>query len=85
MVDLLRGQPYRADHRGCARVPVRKLADVKLKSVTKRFFKEPRFAAGTRRDEIAECAKPDALDMPVEEFISVCLCAMQKIAPDLGL
>ncbi len=65
--------------------PSRKLADVKLKSVTKRFFKEPRFAAGTRRDEIAECAKPDALDMPVEEFISVCLCAMQKIAPDLGL
>lgn len=65
--------------------PSRKLADVKLKSVAKRFFKEPRFAAGTRRDEVAQCAQPEGLNMPVEEFISVCLSAMQKIAPNLGL
>src|ERR1035437_5549833 len=36
--------------------PSRKLADVKVSSVLKRFLKEPKFAAGTRRDEVAMCA-----------------------------
>jgi predicted hydrolase (HD superfamily) len=65
--------------------PTKKLADVKLKSVMKRFLKEPRFAAGTRRDEIAQCSDPSGLDMPLETFIQVCLQAMQATAPDLGL
>lgn len=65
--------------------PSKKLADVKLKSVLKRFLKEPKFAAGTRRLEIAQCSDPQGLNLPVEKFIEICLNAMQKIAPDLGL
>lgn len=65
--------------------PSRKLEDVKVSSVLKRFLKEPKFAAGTRRDEVALCANPDSLDLPLEKFIEICLTSMQKIAPGLGL
>ena len=65
--------------------PSRKLVDVKLSSVVKRFLKEPKFAAGTRRDEIALCAKEEGLNIPLEKFIEICLTAMQKIAPGIGL
>ncbi len=65
--------------------PTRKLVDVKLKSVVKRFLKEPRFAAGTRRDEIAMCSNPDGLNIPIEKFIEICLGSMQEIASKIGL
>lgn len=65
--------------------PSRKLADVKLSSVLKRFLKDPKFAAGTRREEIALCAKPEGLDIPIEKFIEICLLAMQAIADQIGL
>jgi predicted hydrolase (HD superfamily) len=65
--------------------PSRKLAEVKVSSVLKRFLKEPKFAAGTRRDEVALCANPDGLNLPLEKFIEICLTSMQTIAPDLGL
>lgn len=65
--------------------PSRKLADVKVSSVLKRFLKEPKFAAGTRREEVALCANPDSLNLPLEKFVEICLSAMQKVAPDLGL
>lgn len=65
--------------------PSRKLADVKSSSVLKRFLKEPKFAAGTRRDEISLCANPDTLNLPLEKMVEICLASMQKIAPDLGL
>ena len=65
--------------------PSRKLADVKVSSVLKRFLKEPKFAAGTRREEVALCANPDGLNLPLEKFIEICLTSMQKIAPGLGL
>jgi len=65
--------------------PSRKLADVKLSSVMKRFLKEPRFAAGTRRDEVSQCEDPAGLHLPLETFIGICLESMQKIAPELGL
>jgi len=65
--------------------PSRKLADVKVSSVLKRFLKEPKFAAGTRREEVAECAKADGLNMPIEKFIEVCLVAMQGVAGTIGL
>jgi predicted hydrolase (HD superfamily) len=65
--------------------PSRKLADVKVSSVLKRFLKEPKFAAGTRRDEVAMCANADGLNIPIEKFIEICLTSMQKIAPDIGL
>lgn len=65
--------------------PSKKLADVKLKSILKRLLKEPKFAAGTRRSEIAECNKPEGLNLPIEKFVDLCFIAMQKIAFDLGL
>lgn len=65
--------------------PSKKLADVKVSSVLKRFLKEPRFAAGTRRDEVAMCNNPQGLNLPLEKFIEICLTSMQSIANDLGL
>lgn len=65
--------------------PDRKLSSVKLSSVVKRFLKEPKFAAGTRRDEVAKCSQPDGLNLPLEKFIEICLASMQSIAPSLGL
>lgn len=65
--------------------PSRKLADVKVSSVVKRFLKEPKFAAGTRRDEVAQCSDPAGLNLPLEKFIEICLASIQKIAIDIGL
>lgn len=65
--------------------PSRQLADVKVPSVIKRFLKAPNFAAGTRRSEVAECSKPEGLNIPLEKFIEICLVAMQKIASDIGV
>jgi len=65
--------------------PSRKLADVKTSSVLKRFLKEPRFAAGTRRDEVSQCELKDGLNIPLEKFIEICLTSMQQIAPEIGL
>lgn len=66
-------------------LPSKKLADVKLSSVVKRFLKEPKFAAGTRRDEVALCSSPNGLNLPLEKFVEICLTSMQKIALELGL
>lgn len=65
--------------------PDRKLSSVKVSSVTKRFLKEPKFAAGTRRDEVAECANPNGLNLPLEKFIEICLTSMQAVSSTLGL
>ena len=65
--------------------PSKKLADVKLSSVIKRFLKEPRFAAGTRREEVQMCEKPDGLNMPLDKFVEICLMAMQGVAEEIGL
>ncbi len=65
--------------------PSRKLADVKLSSVLKRFLKEPKFAAGTRRDEVAMCNNPEGLNLPLEKFVEICLISMQKIASSISL
>ncbi len=65
--------------------PSKKLADVKVSSVVKRFLKEPRFAAGTRRDEVSMCSNPQGLNLPLEKFIEICLTSMQSIADELGL
>ncbi|MCX6758836.1 MAG: phosphohydrolase [Candidatus Nealsonbacteria bacterium] len=65
--------------------PSKKLADVKSASVIKRFLKEPKFAAGTRRDQVAMCANPDGLNTPLEKFIEICLLSMQKIVTEIGL
>jgi predicted hydrolase (HD superfamily) len=65
--------------------PSRKLADVKVSSVLKRFLREPKFAAGTRRNEVIMCQNPDSLNIPIEKFIEICLLSMQKIASEIGL
>jgi len=65
--------------------PSKKLADVKATSIIKRFIKEPRFAAGTRRDEVILCEREDGLNLKFDTLIDICLTAMQKIAGDLGL
>jgi len=65
--------------------PSKKLADVKVSSVLKRFLKEPRFAAGTRRDEVKQCENPNGLNIPLEKFIEICLSSMQSIASTVGL
>ncbi len=69
----------------CALVlPSKKLADVKLSSVLKKF-KDNSFAAGTRREEVAMCANPEGLGIPLEKFAELCLEAMKKISPEIGL
>ena len=66
-------------------LPSKKLADVQMSSVVKRFLKQPKFAAGTRRDEVAMCSDPKGLNLPLEKFIEICLTSMQKIASEIGL
>lgn len=65
--------------------PTKKLADVKLSSIMKRFLKEPKFAAGTRREEIKLCAKPEGLNLPLEKLIEICFNSMKNIAGKIGL
>jgi uncharacterized protein len=65
--------------------PDKKLASVKTSSVIKRFIKEPRFASGTRRQEVSMCQNSDGLNIPLEKFIEICLIAMQSIAGNIGL
>jgi predicted hydrolase (HD superfamily) len=62
-------------------LPSKKLADVTTENVLHRF-KEPRFAAGAKRENILECEK---LGLSLEEFVDICLKAMQGISEDLGL
>jgi putative nucleotidyltransferase with HDIG domain len=61
--------------------PDRKLSSVKAKSIKKRM-KEKAFAAGVNRETIMECER---LGLSLDEFAQICLEAMQKVAPDLGL
>ncbi|MCX6577589.1 MAG: HDIG domain-containing protein [Candidatus Aminicenantes bacterium] len=60
--------------------------DKKLKSIdpefVKRRYKEKSFAKGARREEIEECKN---IPMDLDEFIAICLQAMQGIDQDLGL
>lgn len=65
--------------------PSRKLGDVKQSSILKRFLKEPRFAAGTRRDEVILCEKEDGLNMKLDKLVEICLSSMQKISDSLGI
>ncbi|KKP32770.1 MAG: Metal dependent phosphohydrolase [Candidatus Roizmanbacteria bacterium GW2011_GWA2_32_13] len=65
--------------------PSRKLADVKLSSVVKRLLKEPKFAAGTRREDIKKCIDPAGLNLPIEKFVEICLNSMKAVAGEIGL
>lgn len=61
--------------------PDKKIMSVKPKSVKKRM-KEKAFAAGVNREMIMECEK---LGLDLDEFVRICLKAMQDIAGDLSL
>jgi len=63
-------------------IPTKKLADVKVSSVLKRF-REPAFARGTRREDIALCQ--DKLGLSLEDFVSLSLSAMQSVSTKIGL
>ncbi|MBI3331469.1 hypothetical protein HYZ99_00740 [Candidatus Peregrinibacteria bacterium] len=62
--------------------PSKKLADVEVKSVTKKV-KDKGFAAQVDRAQIKKCE--ELLGIPLDEFIGITLEAMKKIAADLGL
>ncbi len=62
-------------------LPSKKLADLKIESVLKRF-KERHFAQGANREKIAACSE---IDLSLEEFVKVGLETMQGISDDLGL
>jgi putative nucleotidyltransferase with HDIG domain len=61
--------------------PEKKLKSIDLDFV-KRRYKEKSFARGARREEIEECSH---LGLDLDEFIFICLKAMQGIDSDLGL
>ena len=62
-------------------LPSKKLADLKLESVLRRF-KEKGFARGANREIISACSE---IDLSLEEFVKIGLEAMQGISGDLGL
>lgn len=62
--------------------PSKKLADVEVKSVKKKF-KEKSFAAQVNREQIQQCEA--LLGIPLDDFIALTLEAMKPIASDLGL
>ncbi len=61
--------------------PDRKLAAVDVPFILRRYG-ERRFSAAVSREQIASCKD---LGLELEEFIGICLTAMQGIADDLGL
>jgi len=61
--------------------PDKKIAGVKTSSVTKRM-KTPHFARAVSRERIRECEK---IGIPLDEFVSLSIEAMSKIAEELGL
>jgi uncharacterized protein len=67
----------------CALVmPDKKLSSVTVESILKKFSVK-RFAAGTRREDIKMCQ--EKLSISLEEFVKICLSAMQGISQALGL
>ena len=61
--------------------PDKKLASVKVKSITKRM-KEKTFAASVKRENILEC---EQIGLPINDFAEMALLAMQEISDELGL
>ena len=61
--------------------PDKKVASVKVKSITKRM-KEKAFAASVKRENILECEK---IGIPLDEFAEISLKAMQEVSDQVGL
>lgn len=62
--------------------PSKKIADVEVKSVTKKL-KDKSFAAQVDREQIRQCEA--LLDLPLDSFIGITLEAIKGVAGDLGL
>lgn len=63
-------------------LPSKKLVDVGLDSVLKKF-KEKSFAKGANREHISRCEK--YLNLPLDQFVEIILESMGEISLDLGL
>jgi len=63
-------------------LPSKKISEVTTKNVLNRF-KEGSFARGANREIIKK--SEELLGLSLEEFVKICLDAMQSIAEDLGL
>ena len=61
--------------------PDKKIAGLNIESL-KRRYEEKRFAAGASREQIAKCSETG---LELDEFLSIGLKAMQKVAGKLGL
>lgn len=61
--------------------PDKQLAEVKLKSLKKKF-KEKSFAQGASREQMKLCSE---LGLELDEFLTLSLESMQKIAAEIGL
>jgi len=61
--------------------PTKKLKEVDLQFL-KRRYKEKSFARGARREDIEQCKK---IGLELDEFLFICLEAMQSIDKDIGL
>ncbi len=61
--------------------PDKKLAEVQMKSLRKRF-KESAFARGASREQMDTCSE---LGLERDEFLSIALESMKKIAEQIGL
>lgn len=61
--------------------PDKKLEEVQLKSLKKRF-KEKAFARGASREQMQTCSE---IGLELDEFLQIALDSMKKIAPELGL
>lgn len=62
-------------------MPNKKLAEVKVKSLLKKF-KQKDFARNVKREKILLCRD---LGLELEEFLEIALKALQGISDDLGL
>lgn len=63
-------------------LPSKKLADLKVESILKKFPKTD-FAKPVDRTQIAQCQ--EKLGIPLPEFVQIALTAMQSIASEIGL
>ena len=62
-------------------LPDRKISSLTVENVLNRF-KEKSFARGANREIIKKC---EDINISLEQFIEICLIAMQKISDELGL
>jgi predicted hydrolase (HD superfamily) len=62
-------------------MPSKKLADVKVESVAKKF-KDKDFARGAERERIVVC---EEIGVPRERFFEIALNGLRSTAPEIGL